>query len=66
MRTQTVTRLVASLMAFLSRPLVACTGSGSAIDVGKGLCREVGDITAATPVPVEATGTSDLQDRPRD
>ena len=51
---------VASLVA-VSLALAACTGSGSAIDVGKGLCREVGDITAATPVPVEATGTSDLK-----
>src|SRR4029079_6992850 len=51
---------VASLVA-VSLALAACTGSGSAIDVGKGLCREVGDITAATPEPVEATGTSDLK-----
>jgi basic membrane protein A len=51
---------VASLVA-VSLALAACTGSGSAIDVGKGLCREVGDITAATPEPVEASGTSDLK-----
>ncbi len=51
---------VASLVA-VSLALAACTGSGSAIDVGKGLCREVGDITAATPEPVEATGTSDAK-----
>jgi basic membrane protein A and related proteins len=44
-----------------SLALAACTGSGSTIDVGKGLCREVGDITAATPEPVEATGTSDAK-----
>ena len=49
---------VASLVA-VSLALAACTGSGSAIDVGKGLCREVGDITAATPEPVEASGTSE-------
>ena len=51
---------VASLVA-VSLALAACTGSGSAIDVGKGLCREVGDITAATPEPVEASGTSDAK-----
>ncbi|HEX5578685.1 MAG TPA: BMP family ABC transporter substrate-binding protein, partial [Candidatus Limnocylindria bacterium] len=51
---------VASLVA-ASLALAACTGSGGVIDVGKGLCREVGDITAATPAPVEASGTSDAK-----
>jgi basic membrane protein A len=51
---------VATLMA-TSLVLAACQGSGGVIDVGKGLCREVGDITAATPAPVEATGTSDAK-----
>jgi basic membrane protein A len=51
---------VAGLVA-VSLALAACTGSGSAIDVGKGLCREIGDITAATPEPVEASGTSDAK-----
>ncbi|HEY8179619.1 MAG TPA: BMP family ABC transporter substrate-binding protein, partial [Candidatus Limnocylindria bacterium] len=60
---------VASLVA-VSLALAACSGGGSspsssggggAIDVGKGLCREVGDVTAATPEPVTASGTSDLK-----
>jgi basic membrane protein A and related proteins len=51
---------VASLVA-VSLALAACTGTGSAIDVGKGLCREIGDLTAATPEPVEASGTSDAK-----
>ncbi len=51
---------VASLVA-VSLALAACTGGGGTIDVGKGLCREVGDVTAATPEPVEASGTSDLK-----
>jgi basic membrane protein A and related proteins len=39
--------------------LAACT-SGGTIDVGKGLCREIGD-NVAEPLPsVEATGESDL------
>jgi len=45
---------VASLVA-VSLALAACTGGGGVIDVGKGLCREVGDATAATPEPVEQT-----------
>ena len=51
---------VASLVA-VSLALAACQGSGGTIDVGKGLCREVGDITGATPEPVEASGTSDAK-----
>jgi basic membrane protein A len=45
----------------ISLALAACTGTGSVIDVGKGLCREVGDTTGATPAPVEASGTSDAK-----
>ena len=51
---------VASLVA-VSLALAACTGGGGVIDVGKGLCREVGDATAATPEPVEASSTSDAK-----
>jgi basic membrane protein A len=51
---------VATLVA-ISLVLASCQGSGGVIDVGKGLCREVGDATAATPVPVTATGTSDAK-----
>jgi basic membrane protein A len=39
--------------------LAACT-SGGTIDVGKGLCREIGDNVAAPAPSAEATGTSDL------
>ncbi|HUG95370.1 MAG TPA: hypothetical protein VMK30_04440, partial [Pleomorphomonadaceae bacterium] len=39
--------------------LAACT-SGGTIDVGKGLCREIGDNVAAPPPAAEPTGTSDL------
>jgi len=39
--------------------LAACT-SGGTIDVGKGLCREIGDNVAAPPPSAESTGTSDL------
>ena len=39
--------------------LAACT-SGGTIDVGKGLCREIGDNVAAPPPSAEPTGTSDL------
>jgi basic membrane protein A and related proteins len=38
--------------------LAACTGG--TIDVGKGLCREIGDNAAAPPPSAEPTGTSDL------
>jgi basic membrane protein A len=51
---------VAALVA-VSLALAACTGTGSVIDVGKGLCREVGDATGATPEPVEASGTSEAK-----
>jgi basic membrane protein A len=51
---------VASLFAVML-VVTACEGSGGTIDVGKGLCREVGDITAPTPTPVEASGTSDAK-----
>ncbi|MEP6468507.1 MAG: BMP family ABC transporter substrate-binding protein [Chloroflexota bacterium] len=51
---------VATLMA-ISLVLASCQGSGGTIDVGKGLCRDKGDIAAATPEPVTATGTSDAK-----
>ncbi|MEX0630187.1 MAG: BMP family ABC transporter substrate-binding protein [Chloroflexota bacterium] len=38
--------------------LAACTGG--TINVGKGLCREIGDNVAAPPPSAEPTGTSDL------
>ncbi|MGH2456195.1 MAG: BMP family ABC transporter substrate-binding protein [Candidatus Limnocylindria bacterium] len=39
--------------------LAAC--QGGTIDVGKALCREVGDATATQPSPPEASGTSDAK-----
>ncbi len=39
--------------------LGACTGDGT-IDVGKGLCREIGDNVAAPAPSAEATGESEL------
>jgi basic membrane protein A len=51
---------VATLMA-ISLVVASCQGSGGTIDVGKGLCRDKGDIAAATPEPVTATGTSDAK-----
>jgi len=39
--------------------LASCGGGG--IDVGKGLCREVGDATATAPSPPAASGTSDAK-----
>ena len=40
--------------------LAACEGTGT-IDVGKGLCREVGDATATPPSPPAASGTSEAK-----
>jgi basic membrane protein A len=41
--------------------ILAACGPGGTIDVGKGLCREVGDVTATPPSPPPASGTSDAK-----
>lgn len=56
MRTQ---RRYAYLATFATVALVAAACSAQ-INVGKGLCRNIGSNSAATPAPVEPTGTSDL------
>ena len=49
------------LAILITSALVLAACSSIQIDVGKGLCRVIGDNAAATPAPVEATGTSDLK-----
>ncbi|MEO6060155.1 MAG: BMP family ABC transporter substrate-binding protein [Candidatus Limnocylindria bacterium] len=44
----------------ITSALVLAACSSAQIDVGKGLCRVIGDNAAATPAPVTAGGTSDL------
>ncbi len=48
-----------ALLASSVLVLGACTGGGT-IDVGKGLCREIGDNVAPPAPSAEATGESDL------
>ena len=48
---------VATLMV-LSLVLAACQGTGGQISVGKGLCRQIGDLTGVLPSPPAASGTS--------
>jgi basic membrane protein A len=51
---------VATLMV-ISLVLAACQGTGSQISVGKGLCRQIGDLTGVVPSPPAASGTSDAK-----
>ena len=52
---------VATLMV-VSLVLAACqAGSGGQISVGKGLCRQIGDLTGVQPSPPAASGTSDAK-----
>ena len=51
---------VATLMV-LSLVLAACQGTGGQISVGKGLCRQIGDLTGVLPSPPAASGTSDAK-----
>ena len=51
---------VATLLA-VSLALAACQGTGSQISVGKGLCRQIGDLTGVQPSPPAASGTSDAK-----
>jgi basic membrane protein A len=44
----------------ITSALVLAACSSAQIDVGKGLCRVIGDNAAATPAPITASGTSDL------
>ena len=57
MRIQRRHGFVATLIT--SALVLAACGSAQ-IDVGKGLCRVIGDNAAATPAPITASGTSDL------
>ncbi len=57
MRIQRRQGFVATL---ITTALVLAACSSAQIDVGKGLCRVIGDNAAATPAPVTASGTSDL------
>jgi len=45
----------------ITSALVLAACSSAQIDVGKGLCRVIGDNAAATPAPITASGTSDLK-----
>ena len=58
MRIQRRHGFVATLIAS-ALVLAACTSVQ--IDVGKGLCRVIGDNVAATAAPITASGTSDLK-----
>jgi basic membrane protein A len=45
----------------VSLVLAACQGTGGQISVGKGLCRQIGDLTGVLPSPPAASGTSDAK-----
>ena len=47
-------------LATLTAAMLVMTACSTQINVGKGLCRNIGDNVAATPAPAEPTGTSDL------
>ena len=52
-------RRYVGVATMVSVMLVLAACQGGTISVGKGLCREVGDVTATQPSPPAASGTSD-------
>lgn len=52
-------RRYVGVATMVSIMLVLAACEGGTISVGKGLCREVGDLTGVQPSPPEASGTSD-------